>query len=281
MASHLRNIARSTWDLSLAGEVARQPARRTVGYFAIVLLLSSLAVATGLTLRLRAVVWRDLAPEIDKLPVVKIRHGQVSTNVPQPWRRQLEDTSTHMKTILVIDTTGQVTDFAPDEQGAILMKTQLLLRNPQNPFLQPIDLRAVDDLTIDAAHVKAWIPTALWIAFGALLVILPFWYTCARLLVALLLGLVGLIAATGRKRKLDFGALYCVGLYALTPAIALDVALSWTGLNVPMGWLVYFAVAAVYTVLGVLKIPDPDPAMPAPPPQAQPQPPASSIQGAP
>jgi hypothetical protein len=275
MPGHFQSMARSLYDLSLYGEVAPQRPRRTVGFFALVLLFSSLAMATALTLQLRKVVHNDLVPEIDKLPVVQVKNHEASVNVEQPWQRSFEDPNTHMKTVVIIDTTGRITDFAIDQQGLLLTRTQLKMKNPQNPFLQPLSLRDVDDVTIDAALIKSYIPTGLWIVFGAIAVAAPFWYTGARLLHALLLALVGLVAASSRKRPVPFGQLFTISIYALTPAIVLDLAVTLLGVTIPWFWLLYLVVAALFVVLGVRKIPDADPAMP--PPQAPPPPMPPSV----
>lgn len=278
MPGHFESMVRSFHDLSLYGEVATQRSRRTVGYVAIIVALASLVAATAYTFKARALINKELIPEIDRLPVITIKDHIASVNVPQPWVRSFEDPSTHLKSILVIDTTGKVTDFKFDEQGVILTRTQLKLKNPQNPYLKPLELRDVNDITIDPPLVKGFIPTALGILFGAIAVGGVFWYTSAKLFQALLLAVVGLLFASGRRRPLGFGQLYTVSLYALTPAIALDLLLICTGVSLPWFWLIYMLLGATFTALGVRKIPDADPAMPPPP--VVPSPPVQSPPGA-
>jgi hypothetical protein len=262
MFSQLFAMVRSIYDWSLYDEVTRQRARRTVGYFSLLVVLTGLIVAAIVTVQLRGFVRNELIPELGKLPVVTIKDHIASTNVPEPWVKSFKDPNSGMKSIFAIDTTGQVKGFEFDEQGFIVTRTQLIMKNPQNPYLQPLNFSDVDDVVIDATTLERWIGLGLKIVFGSCAVLLPIYYTAAKLLQALLLSLVGLIAATRRRGKLRYGQIFTISLYALTPMIALDVARSAAGLEIPLFWLIYLAGGAVYTAIGVSRVRDDDPAMP-------------------
>ena len=88
----------------------------------------------------------------------------------------------------------------------------------------------------------------------------------------------------GRRRPLGFGQIFTISLYALTPAIALDLVLIVSGLTLPHFWLIYFGLGAAATALAVLKIPEEQPAIPAPVPASSPPPaapPSTGIQEGP
>jgi hypothetical protein len=276
MAGHFSSIARSACDWSLYPEVFTQRTRRTVGYFALVMVLSSLLVSMTVTLELRRFFNQDLKPILREMPVVTIKNHEASANVPQPWVRTFPgETGTGMTMVFIIDTTGQTTGFKPDEMGFLLTRTHLYLKNQMKE--QPLDLREVDDMVIDPKAIAEGkvLPKVLWGTFATCAVLLPFYFTLAKLLHLVMLSLIGLIATSSRRRPIPFGRLMTLSLYALTPAILLDMLRSVTGLNIPLFWLIYLAVGAGYLMIALRKIPDEDPAIHVAPPPQQPPPPGS------
>jgi hypothetical protein len=265
MFSQLKAMVRSVYDWSLYDEVTRQRARRTVGYVTLLVILIGLLQAVIITVQLRGLVRNELIPELGKLPVVTIKDHVASTNVPEPWVKSFKDSNSGLKTIFVIDTTGQTKGFAFDEQGFIVTRTQLIMKNPQNPYLQPLNFSDVDDMVIDATTLERWIGLGLKIAFASCAVMLPIYYTAAKLVQALLLSLIGLIPAARRRQKLRYGQVFTVAIYALTPVIAVDLLRSALGLEIPLFWLLYLAGGAAYTWIGVARVRDDDPALPGAP----------------
>jgi hypothetical protein len=279
MAAHIPSMARTLYDFSLYGEVSKQRVGRTIGYYALLLLVTSLILATTATLEVRSAINKHVIPELHKLPVVTIKNHQASANVPQPWVKSFEDENNGQKMVAIIDTTGKITDFQPGEIGFILTRTQLLMRN-QNGQSPTLDLKDVDDMVIDATFVKKWIPWVLAGTFGIVLVFGFLWYVFAKLFLALVLSLVGLVAsATRSTRSIGYGRVLMIAMYAITPAIALDLLEGALQLHLPMFWLVYLAVGSVYTVIAVRKAPDDE--LPAAPPPAYPGPGGGNIQSQP
>jgi len=257
MPGHFPNLLRTTFDFALYDEVTKQRARRTAGYFALLVVVLSIVLTAATVFHMRAFIKKEITPELDKLPVVTIRNGVASTNVPQPWVRDFDD-GNGVRTIFAIDTTGKMTGFAPGEQGILLMRTQVLVKSMSNPQEQAVDWKDVfdEDTTIDAKWMKRWIDKAVWIAAAALLVVRPVYHTGAKLLVALLTSLVALIVASSRRRQLRYGQLFSIALYALTPAILIDTVLDVVNVDVPHFWVLYLLVAAAYAGLAVYKLPE-------------------------
>jgi YD repeat-containing protein len=233
----------------------------------LVVLVLSVVLTVATVFHLRSFVRNEVYPELDKLPVITIKNHVASANVEQPWIRSFHDASSGMTTIAVIDTTGQTTGFKYDEQGLILTRTQLLVKSANNPNTPNIDLADVDDMVIDGKWVKHWADAGVWIAAGSLLVLRPIWHAGAKLLSGLLLALLGLIVASAANKRLRFGQLYSIALYALTPAIAVETVLDVVNVSIPYFFLVYYLVAGIYVGLGIRKLTG---AGLAPPPPAAP-----------
>jgi len=262
MRGHTVNIFRTLFEFTVYGEATRQRARRTVAYVAWLLLLASLGAGGIMTLRARTFIHDRLLPMLDKVPTVVIRDGEAHVGVPQPWVRSLRDADTGIETALIIDTTGQITRFRDDQQGLLLMKTELVVKGTdgERAHERSVPLSRFGNVEVNARQmVEARLPKILWIGFGVLSLVLLLWFTAAKLVQALLLALVGLIANTRRSMKLRFGQLYTIALYALTPAILLDVARIALRLQIPAFLAMYALVAVTYTVAAVILTPSGEP----------------------
>lgn len=244
--SHLESLSRLSFDLSLFGRVARQRVRRTLAYLCILVALSTAATTVSWTRTLRDLV-KKLEPHLDQLPTIRIRDGQASADVEQPWVKQIGTDEAGRRVVLIIDTTGRRTGFAADEIGLFLQRTQLLVKTPDEE--RALNLRRVPDTTIGPELVKREIARLMRRVPFYLAAALAAYFLFVKTVQALLLVLPALAGAS-RRRTLGFGALFSVAVYALTPAVLLDCALPFVKLRLPMFWLIYAAIAVAYAVLG-------------------------------
>lgn len=243
--SHLEALSRIPFDLGLFARAARQRMRRTLAYLVILIVLSTAATTTSLTLKLRDLVKR-LEPHLDEIPTIVIRDGEASADVEQPWVKRLGRDDAGRDVVLIIDTTGARTDFAPNEAGLFLQKRVLLVKGDE---VQTVPLRRVPDMTIGPDAARQLIARLMRRVPFYIAAVLAAYYLVVKSVQALLLVLAALAGAS-RRRALGFGALFSVAVYALTPAVLLDCTLPFVKWHVPLFWLVYAAVAVAYAVLG-------------------------------
>jgi hypothetical protein len=244
--SHIQALARVWFDLSVFKRAVAQRGGRTFAFLMILVLLSTLASTIALVLSLRDLA-RRLDPFLDQIPTVTIKDGKASADVPQPWVKQI-DRENGRPWVLIIDTTGQRTDFEPEELGLFLQRDQLIVKDANKR--QELPLAQVPDMVVGPKTLRAWIAKILRLAPFYLGGFLLVYFFVAKLFQALVLVLAALAGASGRKRQLDFGALFTVAAYGLAPAVLLDCVDDFLPFHVPHFWLVYLAVAATYTVLG-------------------------------
>lgn len=245
--NHLAALARVAFDLSVFKRAAAQPTRRTMGFLFILVLLSTLAGTISIMLVLRDFA-RTVDPYLDQLPTITIKDGKASSDVPQPWVKQLDKDEHGRSIVLIIDTTGQRTDFEPNELGLFVQREQVIAKSEDQR--REFSLSKAPDMVVGPKSVRQGIAKVLrrapfWI--GGVLI---FYYFLAKLFQSMVLLLAGPIGASGRKRPLGFGALFTVAVYALAPAVLLDCVLDFVPFRVPHFWLIYLAVAATYTILG-------------------------------
>jgi Protein of unknown function (DUF1189) len=277
MPSHLSALLRATVDFNLYREVLKQRARRTLAYMLLLALLAAAATATWGTLRLRELA-RRLDPHLDQLPTITIRNGEASADVEQPWVKRLGPDRHGNEVVLIIDTTGERSDFEPREIGLFLQRTQLLVKGSDDDGgggeTHALPLSRVRDCELGPKQVRAWIARVMRRVPFVLCAVAFVYYFVVRALQALVLVLVALAASGKRRVALRFGQLYTIAAYALTPAIVFDAALKFLPFHVPRFWLIYWAVAALYTALAATRVPDDDAPPPATP--ATPETPAAS-----
>jgi hypothetical protein len=253
--SHLGNLARASFDFGLYREVQRQRLRRTFAHLLILVLLSTVTTAIVVALATRGVVDR-LLPEVDKIPTIVIRDGEASVNVPQPWVKRLgRDEKSGKEVVLILDTTGTISDFRENEMGLFLAKRELRARGPEGKT-RAVLLKRFGDREIGPRVVREWLVRARVLVPLGVAVLALFYFWVVKGLQALFLTLIGLIAATGRRRPLGFGALWAIGVYALTPAVLADCALWLAPVTLGKFWLLYWLIAIIYTIVAVRLTPD-------------------------
>jgi hypothetical protein len=244
--SHLAALFRVPFDLSVFKQVAAQRTRRSFAFLFILVLLSTVAGTISAMIVLRDLA-RRVDPYLDQIPTVTIRNGQASADVPQPWVKRFERENGY-NWVLIIDTTGQRTDFEPDEMGLFVQRTQLIMKSPGQR--REASLAQVPDMVVGPKTARAAIAKLMRQApfyIGAALLI---WFFLAKLMQALLLVLAAQIGSARRKRPLGFGALFSVAVHALAPAVLLDCVSDFLPFSIPHFWLVYLAIGVTYAILG-------------------------------
>jgi hypothetical protein len=244
--SHLVDLARVSVDRGVFRRAVAQRLRTTFAFLMLLVLVSSLAGTISAMRGLRDLA-RRIDPYLDQLPTVTIRNGKASADVPQPWVKRF-DRERGRDLVLIIDTTGRRTDFAPDEYGLFVQREQLILKSDDQR--REISLSQVPDMDVGPSTVRAAIAKVLRRApfyIGAFLLLYFFFM---KLVQSLFLVLPALAGASGRKPPLGFGALFTIAVYALAPAVLLDCVLDFLPFTIPHFWLIYVAVAAVYAFIG-------------------------------
>jgi len=254
--SHLEALSRASFDLGVFAKVARQRLRRTFVYLFLLVVISVASTTTLAMLRLRDAV-RWLEPHLDEIPTIRIQGGVASADVEQPWVKRLGTDDDGSEVVAIIDTTGTLRDFEPNQIGVFLKKREVLVKNKEQSRIIP--LSKFPDTTIGPDIVRGWIQQAMRKAPFYIAAFLGVWYLFVKTMQALLLVLAALIGA----RSMRFSQLFTIAVYALTPAVILDSALPFVKLHVPMFWAVYWALGIVYAILGARRADAPPPAPPA------------------
>lgn len=209
--------------------------------FLITLILTirySYDVKKGLNL---AVDWAN-----QNLPVIEIQNGIVKTDVIQPYRISEEDFT------LIIDTTGGVTSLDEYETGILLTKNKLFYK-ANTGKTEIYDLSGVESLRIDENFMNTLKGNITWILFPFMLLGIFIYSSIARFIQVFLFSLISLGASSASGIKLNYKQLFNIGVYAITPSMALGALLAFFAVRLPAFWLIYSGLYVIYLIMAILK----------------------------
>lgn len=178
------------------------------------------------------------------IPEFTFSDGILDVKEPMPIIHEDLDGST-----LIIDTTGQTTPDILDqyESATLILSDQVITK--ENGFKsEAFSFGDLVGFTFDQDDVIDKLPLLQWFSFiAAFFVWIGFFI--GKLFSSLLLSLVGLILVAIRKKKISFGGLYSLAIYALTAPILLDILLQVFGTDLHN--LVYYVIAIAYMWLAM------------------------------
>ncbi len=246
----------SGWRVDAYRDAAAGRVRSLVGYLgALVAMATSLTtVQTQLALAQAVRSFNTEKLWERNLPEIEIKHGEVSSPVPQPFTLERDGF------VFILDTTGTTTDLDPSvRQGLLLTKTDLFLRRRRAVReTRRYALEEFPDVVLNQTTVgqmldviKAW----AWLAVGLFVFL---WLWVAKLFQVLCWSLLGLLVNAASGRSLRYGALFNIGVLALTVPWAFDLlkdALHWTHWVLP--WL-SMGMYVGYLIWGIAVQPHPE-----------------------
>jgi hypothetical protein len=226
--------------------------RRAIGLLALLVLLATGAAAIPFT----RFAWRvidSLERIAAEWPTVRVRRGEASADVPQPWVRSLGRDQQGRELVVIIDTTGTTGDFGAKQSGLLLKRRELVAR-ATGPS-RALSLARFPDGELGPKRLRDWLARGRWLvplAFAALAFV---WFAFAKGTLATLLVLIALAASGRRRRPLRFGELFACGVKGLAPAVLLEAVLRFLPIGL-WAWLPYFALAIVATAIVARRVPD-------------------------
>lgn len=194
--------------------------------------------------------------------VVTVKDGVVSTNAKEPYVIDFpfalpQDTENKPDHLLVIDTKATAERFTEYKSVVVLGKSTVYYRDDKGYKFYPLtDMKGT--LVINKAQYDEWagkvlpylqyLPQMVYGLGIAGLVLLPFMLTTGRvvgyLLALVVLTMFSLVLARVMKKKLAYGALYRLGMHAITVPVLVTYFLQFFGISVPflfplifVGWM--------------------------------------------
>lgn len=238
--------------------------RMNVGPLMMLLLLLALVPVVITSVRVYLVVHdglRELAEGYDaSLPPLRLEDGRaiVDGKVPAiyPNPNSLPEGDDTHAFVLIYDTTGNTKEIPEGYDAGFLVTSDTLICQDefQRRELPLADLHQLTgDLVVDGEFFRQKQSTWSTMLTVLVAIVLTVGAVVAKLIQALLLGLLGMAAVRGHG-SFTYGVSFKVAMVALAPAVLLDGALTLFGQHLP--FLIYICVAIAYTWLGARRAAD-------------------------
>lgn len=184
-----------------------------------------------------------IQPMIMQLPTITIENGQASIDKPEPYYIKDKDG----KDVMIIDTSGKVTNFENTTAEVLLTKTEGLVKRsssvPESFSLSKVKNGVYDQQTINRAIKYA--------SFGfifAFVIFIFLWRWLRGILAVLILAAVGKLLT---HTILPYPTLSRIAAVASTPAIILAIVLELFHFSIPFIVLAYIALTVFYFFYGI------------------------------
>jgi hypothetical protein len=256
--------------------IVTQSFGRSFGYFFLLIIAVSIIFSIKYTVFTRGVIgdvvtwinteFAERLPEF--LPEISIQDGEVSSPAEQPYIHEWEEF------VFVLDTTGSITSLDDYQNGVLITKKSIIIRTIENGRVktEEHDLSMLtslnigpgkeegelitfsfqeQQLSITQENVTKWSKFIGWALIPLIVVFLFFYHFTAKFIYLLFFSLFSLIANKIVDAGLEYGHLLNIGIFALTPPLALAVFAKMLSLTIPMFWLLYIFVYCAFLIMAI------------------------------
>jgi len=241
-------IVMSFFSGKLYRDVATNWGGKAFFYLLLILALSWIIPIIGIQHMLNQGFTTHADEYLAQVPVLTIKDGKVSTPENHPY--QIIDPATHAL-VAVIDTTGQYTTLESAKTSILLTQTALISQSrPQEIKTNtiPTTLTAVIDPQQIKEYIKDYIGYA-WIILFIAFLIATYIY---RIIQALLYSILGKIFSAICGVAISYTQVLQIMMVAITPALVVASVLEFLNITLPRANLIYFALAMLYLIFGIL-----------------------------
>ncbi|HRU42411.1 MAG TPA: DUF1189 domain-containing protein [Candidatus Diapherotrites archaeon] len=196
----------------------------------------------------------NLAVQLDEnVPEFRLENGEFSFEGDMPYY-----ISGSTNEVFIIDTTGQVTESAlKDAETGILITRNKLFVKRNEIETREFSLNELKGITLTKSDVLEFMPKLSWIV----LIFIVFGFIFAlgwKLLNAVILALMGIVANAVLKGRLKYNNLLNISIYALTLPMLVQLAVNLYGYPIPRFGLIYWVISILYLDLAIKSCIDQD-----------------------
>ncbi len=249
---------------------------RSFGYFLLLILAVSIifsikyiAVTQGVIGEVVMWINTEFAEKLPEfLPEITIKDGDVSSPAEQPYIHEWEEF------VFILDTTGIITSLDDYQNGVLISKRTVIVRTIENGRIktEEYDLSKISSLNIGPGKEEGELITfsyqeqklsvtqenvTTWSKFigrallPLIVVFVIFYHFTTKFMHLLFFSLVSLIANRIVDAGLEYSHLLNIGIFALTPPLALAVLVMVFGLTIPLFWLLYVFVYCAFLIMAI------------------------------
>lgn len=239
-----RHAVRAVTDLAFYGQVARQPAGRTLAYLLVLCLVLFLFGGLQTLIRSQAIVAELVTVVEREVPDFRLDRGRLTVEGPQPYVIDGGDFA------IVVDTQGRQGEaiFADYPSGFHVTAAGITVKDPGR--LRTFRFSALPDVVFTRQSLlRALPPLSRWLPLLAI----PWYglYVLEKLVESVLLGVVGLVAARSGGVPCGFGQTWTIATYALTGPVVAAFLRDRLDVGIPGFGLFYGGLAVAYVLAAI------------------------------
>jgi hypothetical protein len=227
-------------DFGAYKRFASEPLNKAFGYLVVLVLVFGLPFLVYTAAKFHAGINQAVDLFKESCPDFTFANGELTVHAVMPI--VIDDGGSYM----VVDTTGGTDESVLDdyESGMFVSQTRAVVKRNRYETRE-IDLSQLKEMTVTKADVEEWLPGLK--AFSVFIVVFGLVYMlAAKLLGAVIMGLVCLLFATVQKAGLTYGSSIGVSIYALTLPTLFQTLQHIFLPQFPQPGLVYYAVLVLY-----------------------------------
>jgi len=180
------------------------------------------------------------------VPEFRLENGEFTFEGNMPYY-----ISSSANEVFVIDTTGQVTESVLEDVnfGVYISKDMIYMKNNEIETRQ-FNMSELKGITIEKSDMIEFLPKLRWIT--VIFIVFGFIFVLGwKLLNALILALLGLVANAVLKSRLKYNNLLNISIYALTLPMLIQLAVNLYGYPLPKFGYIYWAISILYVAFAI------------------------------
>ena len=206
-------------------------------------------------------MFNEFQTYMEKSPYFTIKNGELDIDASQPYY------PIPGYKYLIVDTTGKTDSsvLSSMTDGILITKTKLYSKSSSYE-VQSFDLSTINDISnlssVTRNDITSWIMGIKTPLFFILEVLLALYQVIAKMIAVLILSLILMAVSSAQKKNINYKTLFSISAYSFAVPVILYWIRSLLGIYIPFFFIIYWAPAIIYGILGVRKYQEINPKLP-------------------
>ena len=189
---------------------------------------------------------KELNHVLEQIPPLELKDGKMVTSAKLPYTIDLADGEEFIR----IDRDATAADYEKLDVPVLITENEIIAQKSKNEK-RIYNFSDLPDIVIDAQVIREVINKALTVGRLVTYPLLVLNSFTARLLQALVFGLIGLIIASVLNTNLSFGSAVRLSVVAMTASVIYRTIVFYFGLHVPYYWLTGVLLTVLFLFIGI------------------------------
>ena len=230
--------------------ILAQPLRQTLLYLLYLCAHASLIVTVAYAFHLGP-EFREFGTWLqENVPPMQVSDGRLHVEADQPL---VQTYSGRHPVTLIFDTTGSRQEVARFPEPLLLFTEDALVLR-QNQTVETFPWTDFGTFEVTPELIRSWLELMKWVYFPTTYSLILVFTFAIKLVLALLFTLLALSVTTRYQVKFPYPAYLAIAIYSLTPAVAIETAVTLTGLSIRYLEVIYLATTGIYTYMATSRI---------------------------